>query len=328
MGYEGRTYNHGPLVLSLGSINADFQVRVARRPEVSETLEGSDFRRFSGGKAANVSYFARTLGLASWLIGRVGDDDLADQALEPLNRVGVNLDNVTKISGQSTGVAMISVPPDGKKGIVLASNANRVWHESDVDEVLKAVYSAPSGSVLAVDCEIPMFVLEHAAAAAKERGFKVIVDPSPADKVTDALIAMADFITPNVSETKTLTGIDCDDLDAAACAGDMLVERGAKAAAIKLADGGCLLVLEDQCLSILPVPVTVNDTTGAGDAFAGALAVALTEKRPTVTALCFAVAASHLAVTDYGSQTALPSREQIESLLTLLDVQHNELHSH
>lgn len=328
MGYEGRSYNYGPLVLSLGSINADFQVRVARRPQVSETLEASDFRRFSGGKAANVSYFARFLGLESLLIGHVGDDDLAGQALDPLSRVGVNLDHVAKVAGQSTGVAMISVPPDGKKGIVLASNANRAWKESDLREVLKAIYSAPPGSVLAVDCEIPMFVLESAAAAAKERQFKVIVDPSPADNITDALIAMADFITPNVSEAKTLTGIDCDDSDASACAGDMLVERGAKVAVIKLADGGCLVVREDQCLSILPIPVTVNDTTGAGDAFAGALAVALTEKRPTITALSFAVAASHLAVTDYGSQAALPNREQIESLMTLLDVQHNELHSH
>lgn len=328
MAIERKTYNEGGVILSLGSINADFQVRVKRRPNISETLEGSDFRRFSGGKAANVSYFAQKLGLTSWLMGHVGEDDLAEQALKPLREVGVNLNGVIKIPGQGTGVSMITVPPDGKKGIVLASNANRQWRESDVEQVLDKIDQAPRSSVLVIDCEIPAFVLEEAAAAANEREIKVIVDPSPAENVSDSLIAMADFITPNITETKTLTGIDCEDFDAAACAGDALIERGAKAACIKLADGGCVLVRKDQCLQILPVPVQVDDTTGAGDAFAGALAVALTEQRATVPALCFAVAASHLAVTGYGSQAALPSRDQIENLLTQLDVQHDELHSH
>lgn len=155
-----------------------------------------------------------------------------------------------------------------------------------------------------------------------------MLDPSPADKVTDALIAMADFITPNPAENKKLTRITCDDLDSAACAGDNLIERGAKAACVKLEDGGCVLVRKDQCVNILPVPMEVSDTTGAGDAFAGALAVALVEQRPTVSAVRFAVAASTLTVTGYGSQAALPTRDQIERLMDNLDVQHDELHSH
>lgn len=325
---NSRTYKDAGLVLSLGSINADFQVRVERRPQPSETLEAKDFVRLSGGKAANVSYFAHLLNVPSWLMGHVGDDDLAEQALAPLRDAGVNLDGVRKISGESTGVSMITVPPDGKKGIVLASNANRAWRHDEVDQVIEKIYAAPSNSVLVLDCEVPIFVLEQAASAAKERGIKVIVDPSPADKVTDALIAMADFITPNVGEAQKLTRITCEDFDSAACAGDKLIELGAKAACIKLADGGCAFVRAEQCLHIMSVPVKVNDTTGAGDAFAGALAVALAEQQASVDAVCFAVAASHLAVTGYGSQTALPMRGEIESLLKKLDVQHDELHSH
>lgn len=325
---DGRTYKGKGLVLSLGSINADFQVRVERRPQPSETLEAADFVRLSGGKAANVSYFARLLDLPSSLMGHVGDDDLAEQALAPLREVGVDIDEVKKIPGQSTGVSMITVPPDGKKGIVLASNANRAWSRAEVDQVVEKVYAASSEAVLVLDCEVPVFVLEQAAAAAKEKGIKVIIDPSPADKVTDALIAMADFITPNAGEARKLTRITCEDFDSAACAGDKLIELGAKAACIKLSDGGCVFVRQEECLHIVPTPVEVNDTTGAGDAFAGALAVALTEQKSDIDAVRFAVAASHLAVTGYGSQTALPKRGEIEDLMKKLDVQYDELHSH
>lgn len=325
---KGRNYKNPGVILSLGSINADFQVRVDRRPQISETLEAKDFARLSGGKAANVSYFARLLGLPTQLMGHVGNDDLAEQALSPLRKMGVDLRGVKTIVGQSTGVSMITVPPDGKKGIVLASNANSKWSHADVDQIIETIYAAPLDAVLVFDCEVPVFVLGQAAAAANERGIKIILDPSPASKVTPALIALADFITPNISETKQLTRIACEDFDSAACAGDSLIELGAKAACIKLADGGCVFVRKDQCLQILPVPVKVEDTTGAGDAFAGALAVALAEKQPTVDAVCFAVAASHLAVTGYGSQAALPERGAIEDLQSKLVVQHDELHSH
>lgn len=316
------------LILSLGSINADFQVRVARRPDLSETMEAKDFVRLSGGKAANVSYFAKRLGLQARLIGRVGDDDLSAQALTPLRDIGVDLREVRAVAGESTGVSMITVPPDGKKGIVLASNANRAWTENDIDLVINEIQSSPRRAVLVIDCEIPAFILEKAVAAAKEQGLKVILDPSPADKVTETLIEMADFITPNPGEAEKLTQIACDDFDSSACAGDKLIERGAKAACIKMGDGGCVLVLPEQCVQIRSAPVPVNDTTGAGDAFAGALAVAVAEQRPTVEAVCFAVAASHLTVTGYGSQTALPNRSEIEQLMKKLGVQHDALHSH
>lgn len=320
--------NEEATVLSLGSINADFQVRVPRRPDVSETLEASDFMRFSGGKAANVSYFARRLGLQGWLMGRVGDDDLAEQALQPLRASGVDLNGVKAVAHSSTGVSMITVPPDGKKGIVLASNANLCWAEEDVRLVVQKIHSAPRHAVLVFDCEIPVFVLNDAAAAAKECGLKVIIDPSPAQKVTQQLIEFADFITPNAGETQKLTDITIEDFDSAACAGDKLVERGVKAACIKMADGGCVFVRENQCVQILPAPVDVSDTTGAGDAFAGALAVALAEQRPAVEAVSFAVAASHLTVTGYGSQAPLPRRDDIKKLMKKLKIKHDELHSH
>lgn len=302
------------LLMSLGSINADFQVRVGRRPEISETLLGDQFARLSGGKAANVSYLARKLGLQTLLLGHVGDDDLAEQALRPLRAAGVNLSGVRKVAGAGTGVAMITVPPDGKKGIVLAANANHLWQPEDIAEVVSIIEDAPEGAVLVLDCEVPPDLLEEAATTALGCGVKIILDPSPAENASAALIATADIITPNAGEAEQLTGVRCNDIESAAQAGRVLEEQGARAACVRLPDGGCVLVEKHHTTVIRPVPLQVIDTTGAGDAFTGALAVAVAENRPLPDAVRFAVAASHLAVTRYGSQAALPDRAQIEQM--------------
>lgn len=308
------------LVLSLGSINADFQVRIRRRPDVSETLLGDDFERFAGGKAANVAFLARRLGLPARLFGHVGGDDLAEQALGSLRNIGVDLSGVKAVADADTGVAMITVPPDGKKGIVLAANANEAWTAEDVAEVAREIDHVLANAVLVVDCEIPVFVVEQAVSAASRRGCMVVLDPSPAERVTDALIAAADLIVPNASEAEQIAGIECIDADSAARAGTRLLERGAKIACVKLPDGGCILMEKERLTRIGAVPVEVTDTTGAGDAFAGALAVALAEQQPLAEAARFAVAAAHVAVTGYGSQSSFPTREQIHQMLTRLDV--------
>jgi ribokinase len=131
------------LILSLGSINADFQLRVDRRPEVNETLIGRDFLRLGGGRAANVAFFARKLGLEACLLAQVGDDDLAEQALAPLRNIGVDLSRVAAVEGCGTGVAMITVQPDGKKGIVAAGNANEAWTSEQAAEVVEVIEEAP-----------------------------------------------------------------------------------------------------------------------------------------------------------------------------------------
>jgi ribokinase len=307
-------------ILSLGSINADFQVRTERRPEISETMVAHQFSRQSGGKAANVAFLASKLGVDARLFGQVGDDDLARQALGSLRGLGVDLSGVKQVPGKSTGVAMITVPPDGKKGIVMAPNANEAWSDEDSDRVALALRNAPPGSVLVADCEIAVSALEQAMQAARQCGLKVILDPSPADRVTDTLLALTDIVVPNSGEAQSMTGIECRDPKSAIRAANRLRERGAAAACIKLPDGGCVLVDGARIAHIASVPVDVVDTTGAGDAFAGAFAVAVLEQRPYIGAMRFAVAASHLAVTGYGSQPAYPSREQIEQMEQRLDV--------
>jgi ribokinase len=310
-------------ILSLGSINADFQVRTDRRPEISETVLAHDFVRLGGGKAANVALLACKCGVPSQLFAHVGDDDLAEQAMKPLRDIGVDLSCVSRVAGHATGVAMITVPPDGKKGIVMAPNANQIWSDDDAAHIAQAISKAPQNSVLVVNCEIPDFVSERAMQAARQNGFSIVLDPSPADRAKNSLLRLTDIVVPNSGEAQQLTGIECCDVHSATRAGDCLLERGVKAACIKLPDGGCVMVSEEQIIHVCAAPVEVVDTTGAGDAFAGAMAIALLEQRPYPEAVGFAVATSHCAVTRYGSQPAYPSREEIKRMQQQLDVHSN-----
>ncbi|HVL77644.1 MAG TPA: PfkB family carbohydrate kinase [Noviherbaspirillum sp.] len=307
-------------VLALGSINADFQMRVARRPEISETLIGKDFLRLGGGKSANVALIARRLGLPSLLLAHVGDDDLAEQALAPLRDAGVDISGVSSIAGEATGVAFILVPPDGKKGIVMCANANDAWRQADLDAVRTAMRGAPEDSVLVTNGEIPAVAVEEGMRSARSRGITTVLDPSPADKVGDALLRLADVVTPNSGEAETLTGIACDTPQAARRAAQQLMQRGASAAAVKLADGGCLFADADGWVHIGTTPVRVVDTTGAGDAFAGAFASLVARGASWREAARFAVAAAHLAVGGYGSQPSYPEFEPIRELAAALPI--------
>ncbi|MDF5706707.1 MAG: ribokinase [Nostoc sp. S4] len=309
---------HQGIVISLGSVNADFQVRVDRRPDLSETLVAHDFLQLSGGKAANVAYLARKLDATALLIARVGDDALADQAIQPLREIGVDLRYVHAVLGKATGVSMITVPPDGKKGIILAGNANDDWADEDVAEVGAAIRDAPLDSVLVIDYEIPPFIVEGAIATAHERDMPIILDPSPAQRVDAKLFPQVTYIVPDAGEAKKLTGITIDSVDNAVQAAHHFVEQGVKNACVKLEDGGCVLVNRDMTLHVPSIKVDVVDATGAGDAFAGGLAVAVLERRSLQDAACFATAASHAAVTKYGSQPAYPTRSQLNALFEKL----------
>lgn len=307
-----------PVLLSLGSINADFQLRVPRPLRAGETLLGSDFVRLGGGKAANRAFLAHRLGLRAWLLGRVGDDELRTQALAPLARAGLALDHVGTAPGIPTAVSVIAVPPDGKKSILLAANANDAWDETAIHDALAVVAAAPPGSVLAADCEIMPGVTARVAAAARAAGLRVLLDPAPPDRADQALLAGCDALSPDAREAAALTGIATETVDGAAAAAVALAGKGIALACVKLGDGGCVGAFAGRVVHVPPTPVKVVDSTGAGDAFTGALGVALLEGRSPEQAILFATAASHCAVTAYGSQEAYPTRAAIEALIPRL----------
>ncbi|MGP0593686.1 ribokinase [Nitrospira sp. T9] len=304
-----------PRILSLGSVNVDFQLRADRWPEAGETLLGQDFFMAGGGKAANVAWLACHLGIEAQVIGHVGSDALQEIALHPLRAMGVDVSTIRSIKNQATGVSVIIVPPNGRKGILLAPNANGIWSKEDEESVRYAIQTAPPGSVLSVDLEVPLSIVKQAVRQSEECGMPIVLDPSPAERLDEELMEAGCYLTPNQSEAQRLTNIPIDTQDQALEAASRLMKHGNKGVCVKLGTGGCAIVTTDDQFFISAPEIEAVDTTGAGDAFAGAFSVAILENQPPEQAAAFAVAASTHAVTGYGSQSSYPTRRQIESLL-------------
>ena len=304
------------LLLSIGSINPDFQLRVAAAPERGAMSSGRDLVRLPGGKAANVALFARRLGQPSLLLGRVGDDDLAEQALGPLRAAGVGLDGVRRGSG-ATGVAFVMVPPDGRKQIVAAGGANQGLDDADVAALVACVEAAPQGSVLVADYEIVPHAVSRAVRAAHARGLRVVVDPSFPDRVVREDLRGIEALTPNAHEARVLAGVDGEDEADLARAARALAALGPRTVCIKLEGGGCLVRHGGQAWRQQAAPVEVVDATGAGDAFAAAFALALIEGRDAREAARRGVAASEIAVSAWGAQPSYPERDAWEARLAL-----------
>jgi ribokinase len=301
-------------VISLGSINADFQVRVDKPVGSSDMLQASAFARFSGGKSANTAFLAARLGHRSMLLGRVGDDELAQQALDPLADAGVNISGVSRAPGEPTGLSMILVPPDNKKHIALAPNANDAWDDQAMLAVEQRITRCSRPACLITNYEIPAKVVRRAVEAAWRNDIPVILDPSFADRLEQDLLPRMRCITPNITETAGLVEREVKGLEQAAEAARELHQRGIALVCVKLGDGGCVLATDQECLHIPAEDMRVSDTTGAGDAFTTAFAVALLEGRVPREAAAWGVATANLAVTGYGSQAAYPDRKQIIAL--------------
>lgn len=302
------------MILSLGSINADFAVRADAAPEGPGAVLARDLLRTSGGKGANVAVLAARLGAPAALLGCVGDDDLAAQALRGPVAAGVDMSLLRRTTGP-TAYSSIVVPPGGAKSIVLALNANDAWPEGDDGaRVRDDVAGAPDGSVLVADLEVPVALVAAALRAARDRGFTTVLDPAPPERHDEALLALADHLTPDHSEAAELTGTDTSDPDGAAKAAGALRERGAGTVYVKLGEGGCVVAARAGVSLVEAPDVEPVDATGAGDAFTGALAWALHEGRSALDAAKVAVAASTCAVLAYGSQESYPTRRALAAM--------------
>lgn len=306
------------LIICLGSINKDIQVRTDRWPASGEDIQARDLLTLSGGKAANRAYCVCKLGGPALLLARTGADAEAEEVLRPLRDIGVQLAHVKQLAGQRTGHALIGVGPGGEKTTLAAANANQAWEPEGPEQIARVIAQAPKGSVLTLDLQIPAPVAWRALEAARQANFRIILDPSPASQLKAAYYPFADFLTPNLSEAQAMTGLRINSPADAFRAGEAMLARGAGHALVKLGAEGYVLVSPDQ-RTYIPAPrVRVVDTTGAGDAFAGALAFALWEGQDQIRAFGFAIAASSLAVETYGAQPAYPDRERLAQKLAEL----------
>ncbi len=299
-------------VVVVGGINTDFLARGPELPRPGDTVEGTDFQEAPGGKGANQAVAAARLGARVALVARVGTDARGDSALLQLGREGVDTSCVVRDAAAPTGAAVIAVDERGEKQILAVPGANHRLTEGGVAAAETVILGA---RVLLLQLEVPVEVVLAAARVARTGGARIVLDPAPPRPLPEAIFPLLDVIRPNAGEARALTGVAVADRESARAAARELLARGVGAAAVQAGDAGDLVVWGGGECWLPRLPVRSVDATGAGDAFAAALAVALAGAQSLEQAARFANAAAALATTRLGAQAGLPQRVEVERLL-------------
>jgi ribokinase len=301
----------------LGSINMDLVVQSPRMPTPGETVLGGRFFTSLGGKGANQAVAAaRASRDVVTFVAAVGGDPFGHQALTVLqNEPRLDTGVLRTVSGAATGVALITVDPRGENMICVASGANAQLAPADLEAIPEIAWR---GARVFLAClESPLTTVEHGLRLAKKHGLLTILNPAPA--VAGAgrreLLSLVDVLTPNQHEAAALAQ------ELAGAAGNRATDAAAIAQALRAAGAGRViitlgasgaLIVDDQTTQISAHRAQVVDTTAAGDAFNGALAVALAEGNSLVEAARWATAAAAIAVGRAGAIPSLAMREEIE----------------
>jgi len=299
-------------VIVVGGANFDYLVRGPKLPTPGETIDGKEFHEGPGGKGANQAVAAARLGARVAMVARVGSDSRGKATVENLNADNVDTRFIQRDESTPTGVALIMVNEEGRKQIMTSPGANHRLTVADVDAAVSAIREA---RVLLTQLEVPLDVVMHALKIAKEAGVHTVLDPAPAVPLTKELLRLVDVIRPNAAEAGILTGNSVHDRASARRAAWFLLDHGAGAVTMDAGSGGNLLELREGEIWLPRIEVKTVDATGAGDAFAGALAVMLAEGHCIEEAGRFANAAAALSTTMLGAQAGLPRREAVVQLL-------------
>lgn len=295
-----------PKVIVVGSTNVDYTVAVDRLPAAGETVLGREFYQSVGGKGANQAIAARRAGADVFFLTKLGTDANGRLLERHLTRMGIPGAGLLRDAETPTGVALIVVDRSGMNQIAVAPGSN--WRLT-VEEVDRASTLMAGGRALLVQLELPLPVVTAALALAKRHRLMTILNPAPAVPLSSDVLKLVDVLTPNEGEARALTGQD-DPADAA----QILLARGARRVIVTLGSRGAWLRDAKANQAFPAFRVEAIDSTGAGDAFNGALACALAEGRPLDEAIVFANAAGALTATRCGAQDALPSRRDIDEL--------------
>lgn len=281
-------------MLVLGSANADLVVPVPHRPGPGETVLGGDAVVLPGGKGANTAVAAARLGAPVAFAGAVGPDQYGELLRDSLESSGVRTHHL-RTSTRPTGLAYIAVTPDGENSIVVAPGANSDVTASDVDAL-----SWDGVSVLVCSLEVPVDAVARAVAAAAAHGVRPVLNLSPVVPVPPETLALLDPLIVNEHEAAALAGSPGG-----------LLDLGPRSAVVTLGARGALVVTPERVTEVDAPRVSVVDTTGAGDAFAGALAACLADGDPLPDAAAFAARVAALSVTASGAQPSYPTRDQV-----------------
>lgn len=296
----------------LGSVNADHVLQVGSFPRPGETLHGHSYDVIPGGKGANQAVAAARLGADVAFIACVGDDDFGHNMRQQFVKEGMNTDAVMYESNTPTGIAMILVAATGENSICISAEANA---HLTPERIKPHHHLIASADTLLMQLETPIETIEAAARTAKEAGTKVVLNPAPAQALSDELLQLIDMITPNETEAELLTGITVTDTASAQKAADVLHAKGISSVMITMGSQGVWVSEAGTGKQVGGFKVEAIDTTAAGDTFNGALLTALQKGSKQGEAIRFAHAAAAITVTRPGAQTSIPHLKEVEHFL-------------
>jgi ribokinase len=278
----------------VGSINMDLTVTTLQMPEKGETVLGKEFATYPGGKGANQAVAAARLGATVHMIGAVGDDSFGKELLGKLQKEGIHTDAIEVKNNMSTGTATIILSEQDNR-IIVAPGANAAVTPEIVEKQRKIIERS---DIILVQLEIPMKTVQYVTNLASDLNIPVIINPAPYQDLPEQVLDAATYITPNEVEALALF----DSVRNDSIQDKLIITKGSH--------GTCYYDNGNEVL-IPAYKVNVQDTTGAGDTFNGALAVQLGEGASKEEAVSFANAAAALSITKVGAQSGMPTRKQV-----------------
>ncbi|WP_273565392.1 ribokinase [Maribacter halichondriae] len=295
-------------IIVVGSSNTDMVVKTQRFPEPGETILGGNFFMFPGGKGANQAVAAARAGGEVTFICAVGDDVFGQNALEGYREEGIHVDFAKVIKDAASGVALITVNGEGENEIVVASGTNAKLSPIYVSEVMEEM---DNDGMFLTQLETPVETIEYLARYSKLTDQPLIINPAPAQELSDAILDGLFLITPNETEAKILTGISVEDDPSMEAAAQALLDSGVQNVIITLGSRGAFFMNCEEKFLVPSHQVKAIDTTAAGDVFNGVLTVCLSQEMGWRESIAYANKAAALSVTKMGAQGSAPYKEEI-----------------
>ncbi|RVU98691.1 ribokinase [Coriobacteriales bacterium OH1046] len=299
-------------VIVFGSLNADLSIECDRMPRSSETIHGREFFINSGGKGGNQAVAAARMGASTVMLGCVGPDSFGRDLISSLVRHGVSCENVCVSRHYPTGTAII-MRTESDKRIIIDPGANLRTDFDTVRTTLRGL--AEPGDIFLTQLECDFETTVASVIFAKEMGLVTVMNAAPAVELPDELYAALDILCINEAECEELCGIDPADSTSMRRALAFFAERGVGRTIITLGSKGSATLIDDKVHAVPSFYVEIKDTTGAGDAYLGALVTELAADRPFEEAMIVASATGALATTKDGAQQAMPGYHEVIGFL-------------
>jgi len=300
-----------PVITVIGSSNVDLVVKTERHPSKGETLLGKGFFIYPGGKGSNQAVVLSRLGAKVNFISCVGNDFFGDIIIKNFKKEGIKTKSIIRKSGISSGIAVIIVDIKGENSIVVNPGANYRLNKNDIEKHKKLIFSS---DIILSQLEIPIPTVKYALKLAKKKNIPVILNPAPVKKIPEDLFKYIDILTPNKIELETLTDKNLNSISSIKKASYELLNKGIKAVIVTLGGKGALIVSKDFTELVPSIKVKVVDTTGAGDAFNGALAFFIAKGKDLKEAVYFANIVAGMTVMKLGAQSS-PTIDEFKKFL-------------